>query len=47
MTDWRMTVFDILAFPAHCWIWLCAKLVGAEFWWGRPEDEPDNNENTE
>ena len=35
MTDaTKMRIFEFIAMPAHAWLWLCAKLVGGEFWFG-------------
>ncbi len=27
----RLQIFEIIAIPAHAWLWVCAKLVGLEF----------------
>lgn len=37
----RLWVFEILATPAHAWLWLCAGLVGLEFRCG-PVDDPSD-----
>lgn len=36
--SWRLRIYEILATPAHAWLWLCAKICGFEFECG-PGDE--------
>lgn len=35
----RLIIFETLAFPAHCWLWIVAKLVGYDFTCGPVDDE--------
>lgn len=37
----KVRIFTFLAFPAHCWLWCAAKLVGCFFEHG-PVDEDGN-----
>ncbi len=34
----RLDIFELLAFPAHLWLHVCALLCGLEFTHGRAED---------
>jgi len=36
----RLRIFEFLAFPAHCWLWVVAKICGMSFECG-PVDGPD------
>lgn len=40
MTKWQLIFYEFIATPAHLWLWVCAKMVGAEFECG-PVDEED------
>lgn len=42
----RLKIYEIIATPAHLWLWLCAKLVGGTFECG-PTDEDGNLINKE
>ena len=37
---WRLRIYEFLATPAHIWLWLVARLVGARFECG-PVSDPD------
>ncbi len=39
--NWRLTIFEFLAAPAHGWLWCCGRLVGWEFTCGPVNDEED------
>lgn len=40
----RIYIYEFLAFPAHLWLWLAAKLVGYNFTCGPVDNEGDDND---
>ena len=40
----RRWMFDVLAAPAHAWLWICARLCGSTFEYGPVEDDDDEDE---
>jgi len=42
--DLRMAIYEFIAFPAHIWLWICARLVGWEFECGPVYDENDSSD---
>lgn len=39
MTTARLKIYEFLATPAHLWLWICARLVGAQFSCGPVEHQ--------
>ena len=39
MNKWQLRIYEVLAMPAHAWLWLCAKLVGCTFTCGPVNDD--------
>lgn len=40
----RLIIYEFLAFPAHCWLWLVARLCGGKFECGPVTEEEDDND---
>jgi hypothetical protein len=38
---WRLQLYEVLASPAHIWLWCCAKLCGGSFDCGPASSEED------
>lgn len=35
----RLRIYELLATPAHLWLWVCARLVGGRFECGPVDDD--------
>jgi len=40
----RTTLYEFIAFPAHCWLYVTAWLCGGKFTCGPVTDDDDNND---
>ena len=39
--SWRLQLYELLAVPAHLWLWACARLCGGHFECGPVSDPAD------